>query len=190
VNKATISLLSDKQADQIFIRDPNGNPVPVPLKVSEDHAFFDGAWTHVLELNQPMAGNWTVEGIYQQGVDGAFLLYAQYDSTRIQDIEVKGKTTSKSIEFSQPAALASNNVLKAIHSIDFIPEKNNEGMQQVHKLRDHIPVQNTHISLPVVREAGVYNVTIEFTGITLEGYPFKRTIVKTMYQDQGGQLFE
>ncbi|WP_202081160.1 esterase/lipase family protein [Caldalkalibacillus salinus] len=194
VQSVTIHLLSDEPAQHITLRDPYGHAQPIQVNMTEAEQYLEGAYNHQIVLDNPRPGEWKIEASYQSGVDGAYFLYTEFETSSTYDFQVKEDADQGTFTIFASDTDVTSDDIEVQHSIDFLPDQaklKEQGIKANDRLKlvTNEPVKDMTFTLPQVDQPGIYNITIEVEGETPEGFAYQRTIVETVYVDDKGKLY-
>lgn len=181
VKELRVNLLTSKELDNAYWVDPQGKQVTVDVKTGKDETgIFRDATYHGIQLTNPKPGKWELH-LETNGED-AYLLVAEYESNLNLDAVLK-KSVVKVEQGTKKKQLAAQlkvnekqidkNSLKVTYKIN-----KEEGTEKIKPLPAEVK-KNLNHSIMLGDADGIHNVTIEIEGKTKEGYPFKRTIVRS-----------
>jgi triacylglycerol esterase/lipase EstA (alpha/beta hydrolase family) len=188
VETLTINWMSDVPVDTLEVIGPNGKREIVTVERIEDKGIFAGAWHHVAVLQKPNAGTWKV---YASDDDAqAYLLVVSLQSDISNDLVLQNKHRKKIWKLETKQKKVREKETKATYSVDFTPYQNGKSIKNRKKLKIKEPISiASEITLPTVTEAGTYQITVEIKGKTKDGYPFERTLLKSVYKDEYGNFY-
>ncbi|MBM6617917.1 esterase/lipase family protein [Bacillus suaedaesalsae] len=173
VNSVTIDWMSDTENPSLLLNDPDNNSY-TSFSTEMDTEFFNGAYHHSITIDNPTAGEWSVES--KTDSTEHYLLHVTLDSEVNENLQVdivgeevkvdnKNKKlnvkTNMTIEYYKNGKLKQGKV---------IAKKNGESYK-----------------IPKLGE-GVYNMTVEIDG-KHNNETFKRTVIKSVYVDHTGKLY-
>lgn len=189
VRTLTINWMSDQPVDTLTMISPDHQLVNVPVAVyQQEEDVFQGAWNHVAVINQPMPGEWTI----QAKADGtsAYLLVATFDSDLTKSIKLKPKNNKNKWVIETDGTKIKMKQMNMEYSLDFVAKENNPGKKKGKKLKEKASLSaHDEIVIPKQTEAGVYHLTLDIKGETLDGKPFERTFIQTIYKDENGNMY-
>lgn len=185
----TIDWMSAYPVDEIQVISPNKKMQKVDEKVFQDEQYFQGAWHYVVEIKNPIQGEWSIKA--DSPYDNAYLLNVHFDSNLSKKIKLKHKDNFQKWNVETEKLQVKRDQLQVSYRIDFISEQNNINKQQVKKgVNKKITASGSmEISEIDMWGAGVYNMTVDIEGLTSQGDPFQRTIIKTIYVDENGNRY-
>ncbi|WP_246946089.1 esterase/lipase family protein [Bacillus pinisoli] len=173
VNAVTIDWISDHEDPAILLTSPSNTDYS-SFTVEKDTEFFNGAFHHSITLQNPTAGEWTVES--QTNATEHYLLHVELDSSLNDDLQVditgdqlnvKKKNQKLQVKTEMTIEYYKNGKLK-------------QGKVKASKTGDSFKI-------PKLGE-GVYNMTVEIEGKQQNNEKFLRTVIKTVYVDASGKL--
>jgi triacylglycerol esterase/lipase EstA (alpha/beta hydrolase family) len=169
VAKLDLDLLSDKQMKDIQLISPSGTVFNTFVE-STDQGFFKGGHHHSFQIQNPETGKWTIVAKKNKA---AYLMTAGFHSELNTEIVLGDKT----LELKNKG-----NKVKDFHVNVNI---NKDGKQKQHP---SILMTNQGKVPFTYKEEGVYTLTLDVNGTTKAGNKFERTIVKSIYVDQNGDI--
>ena len=194
VKRISINWMSATELDSVELVSPHNNEKKVyQVTGIQDTEYFNGAWHHYVELENPKSGEWTIRTHTNQS--SAYAMLVKFDSElnkQVQVVEDGNKKNWKYIADFEPGNSKGNTPFKMFYDIQFVPGNGKENKQIGHRMRDYRQGnkhnENNKISLPVQGE-GIYNVTIDIEGVTPSGDKFQRTVIKSIYVDDKGNAY-
>ncbi|MBA4537546.1 hypothetical protein H1Z61_10480 [Bacillus aquiflavi] len=183
VDKITVNWLSDQKSTNLTLQSPS-NKKYGEFKVNEiTEGVFKGAYEHTLEILKPEVGQWNLAA---KQLRENYLLNVHYDSDINQEIEVDINANKKpTVSINSKNNNAGPKNLKADVHVKYM-KNNRTAPKQMNLLKQE---NQQSLSFTDFGE-GVYNFTIDVNGVTENGQPFNRSIVKSVYIDSKGNLFE
>ncbi|ADC51795.1 hypothetical protein BpOF4_18780 [Alkalihalophilus pseudofirmus OF4] len=183
VTSVTIDFLSDEHFSAATLHGPNGEVIPANISYSNDE-IFEGAYHHLYKLNQPSPGEWHIQTNHAKG--SAYLVTASIDSPydKAVTLEITGAAKQK-------IAIKDNLQPPPSKKTTYRAEATYTDKHGKQKSRS-VPVTINsagELSIPLKKE-GIYTLTIDMESETKKGYPFERTLIKSVYVDQNGKLYE
>lgn len=170
-NGLSIQWLNERQETQPEIIAPNGD-ILTNLKTSEASFPYEGAFSHHVQINKPVPGEWTIRS--NSGKKAPYLLLVSFDSPLNKEIQ----------------AAASNSGDASTHSSGLIKRLSRTVETTYFKdaKKDH-PLKTSTSSAVQLKKEGAYSVTVNYTGLTASGTSaFNRTVIRTLYVDQHGKI--
>ncbi|MFB6363902.1 esterase/lipase family protein [Paenibacillus elgii] len=186
VRSITFDWIADQPADRLELIAPNGEIRTVDVKVEQDQELFKSAWHHTAVVAKPEQGEWTLQA--QSKKPGAHLLTVQYDSALSDSLKLTTEDKQKFLVETDGNELPSNK-LDVRYNVRFIPEQGNPGKKQIQPLKQQAEAgANNELDLTAAQEPGVYQTSVEVQGVTAQGVPFERSLLRSVYVDkQGGR---
>ncbi|SCW38883.1 PGAP1-like protein [Paenibacillus tianmuensis] len=186
VRSVTFDWIADQPADRLELIAPNGEKRTVDVKVEQDQELFKSAWHHTAVVAKPEQGEWTLQA--QSKKPGAHLLTVQYDSALSDSLKLTTEDKQKFLVETDGNELPSNK-LDVRYNVRFIPEQGNPGKKQIQPLKQQAEAgANNELDLTAAQEPGVYQTSVEVQGVTAQGVPFERSLLRSVYVDkQGGR---
>lgn len=171
--KIEVDWLSEQKMNDIELVSPTGKVYKKAVRTI-DEGVFKGAHHHMFQVSSPEAGKWKVQAKHKKS---AYFLNVSVKSSLNDDIELQNVTPS-SVD-----VVHSGDVAKADATLNI--KKNGKVVKKQQK--DMKKNQQFNASFA---EEGVYNITADIKGQTKDGKPFERTIVKSIYVDAKGKIFQ
>ncbi|KUP05761.1 hypothetical protein Q75_11285 [Bacillus coahuilensis p1.1.43] len=175
VKEITIDWMSDSEFTEVTVKDPNGKEYTYAKDEKEETGVFEGSYHHTITVSAPEAGKWRVTG--KGNKKESYLLNISLNSPLNEEFSLE--LANGDVKVKQEDV---NISYKTTVSLNFY--KN--GKERSKKLKPSKKNEGTY-KLPNVGE-GVYSMTIEMDG-TVDGTPFQRTIVKSVYIDDKGEMY-
>ncbi|MGY3716365.1 esterase/lipase family protein [Sutcliffiella cohnii] len=169
-NHLSLDWLSDQKHQQLQIVSPSGK-LYSNFAIYENDNIFKGAYHHTVTIDQPEAGKWTV---LANETKAAYLMTVSIDSN-----------VNDSLTFDYENLQVNRG--KNIKVLEMTVHLNNNGIQTTHSKKTMAQKEKLPITLS---KAGVYNITIDFKGKTANGDDFERTVVKSVYVDEKGNVIK
>ncbi|CAM4383772.1 esterase/lipase family protein [Paenibacillus tarimensis] len=193
VASVNLNWISNYPVDQLHVVTPDGEELPVQAQVIADDGLLNGAYHHTVSLPSPEAGEWTVKADSSQ--PGAYLFMAAFEKANDQHAKLKKELNGKQLKVDTKGLKADKTKLKV--QVEYY---NNGTKQSAASIKQSYgkkgkKVQQSQIQaseaivLPVTEGEGVYNVTVDVEGETTEGYPIRRTLIKSVYVDANGNAY-
>lgn len=194
VKKITINWMSATELDSVeLIRPGKKERKTYNVKSVQDTEFFQGAWHHVLEIDNPKKGEWKIR-THTEG-KSAYALLVSFDSKLNKQIKFKEDGNKKNWKYVAdigPGNSRGNTPFTLFYDIHFVPEKGNANKKIGHRMRDYKQSkrnnENNQIVIPYSEE-GSYNMTVDIEGVTPTGDKFQRTVIKSVYIDDKGNAY-
>ena len=188
-NGLVINWLSSSPHNMIEITRP-GQLTPEIFQVTpvqDDTTFFKGAWHHIIQVDHPEAGQWTVKTVSSGST--AYAIMVRFDSSLNNQLAFVAEQDKKHWDLKTnfgAAAAKERATVEVFAKIRFTP--GNRKDHQFRQLsRDFNQNGGTSVLLP--DEEGTYNMTVEVEGVTPSGQLFQRTVVKSVYVDEKGTAY-
>ncbi|MUK90206.1 hypothetical protein GMD78_17680 [Ornithinibacillus sp. L9] len=179
VDHVSFHVMTSNKLSELRLIDPSGKEITQKITTIEnEEGVFVGSFSHLLTVDQPMAGNWKVELVSDQ--DDAYVLLANYTTTpkliRNEKLESKEKL-EVTYQLEVDKSIIQEKTLKATYDITQSSNPKNRKTFTVSGKSD--------LSKQLVFDQAneVYNITIEVKGLTEAGKEFTRTIVDSVYVD-------
>ncbi|MDQ0176493.1 esterase/lipase family protein [Bacillus chungangensis] len=181
VKKMTVSWISDKESTNLTLNSPSQKEYTDFIVNEISEGIFKGAYEYTIEIDQPDAGNWEITAVQTME---SYLLNTVYESDINKELSVqlnKGNDLSLSIQSGDHKI--DDNQLEAKVHVEYI---NNNVKEDGIILSKQDNEQS--VTFPNHGE-GVYNFTIDLNGLTKNGHPFQRSIIKSVYMDSKGNIY-
>ncbi|MBM7713939.1 triacylglycerol esterase/lipase EstA (alpha/beta hydrolase family) [Bacillus thermophilus] len=177
VDKATLQLYTGHQLAEVHLVDPKGNVHAVTQNVTmEDTGIFDGAKAYSVEVENPLPGEWSIQMKSLQ--ENAYLLHAQFNKAKTKNIISHvnhDKNVVKEYQLKVDKSAVKETSLEAVYTV--IDSKNRTNVW-TWKTKGTL---NLSKDLSHLQKNRNYNITVDITGETNSGSPFKRTIIDSVY---------
>ncbi|QKS72954.1 alpha/beta fold hydrolase [Paenalkalicoccus suaedae] len=158
--------------------------------VADETMFFEGAYHHTVELDDPLAGEWTVSTATEEA--SAYAMLVTFDSLLNEQLHVtqSGDLKEITVEQDAPDRAQARGVSRDVmldYDITFTPEEEAEtnlfGQRQT-----AINEQSNQVKVPELGE-GLYTVTADVEGESASGTRFERTLITSIYIDEEGNTY-
>ncbi|PYZ92675.1 hypothetical protein CR194_13495 [Salipaludibacillus keqinensis] len=195
VKKLTINWMSATELDTVELIAPGSNEKKVyDVESKQDETgYFEGAWHHYLEIENPKKGDWTIRTHTNE--NSAYAFFVKFDSKLNKQLKLVEDRNKKNWKFETEFTPGNNRgqvPFEMFYEINFVPEKGKANKKIGHKIRDYKQSQrqneNNQVTIPD-RGEGAYNATIDIEGVTPEGDKFQRTVIKSIYIDDNGNAY-
>ncbi|MFC0562299.1 alpha/beta fold hydrolase [Halalkalibacter alkalisediminis] len=194
VKKLTINWMSATKLDSVELVTSGDNERKTYEVVAvQDTDYFNGAWHHFLELENPKKGKWTIITYTEQL--SAYALLVKFDSNLNKQLKLEEDGNKKNWRYHANFTAGNNHEntpFKLFYEIDFVPRKGKENKQIGHKIREYRQAQKHNeknkVTIPD-RGEGAYNVTVNIEGMTPSGDKYQRTVIKSIYMDDKGNAY-
>lgn len=194
VKKITINWMSATELNAVELGRPGNNERKTYEVVGvQDTEYFNGAWHHFIEIENPKKGEWTIRTHTDE--KSAYALLVKFDSKLNKQLKFVEDGNKKNWRYIADFGVESNQgntPFKLFYEIDFVPGKGNANKQLGHKMRDFRQNQKHNENNRVTihdRGEGAYNITVDIEGITPNGDKFQRTVIKSIYIDDQGNAY-
>ncbi|WP_447402962.1 esterase/lipase family protein [Lysinibacillus sp. fkY74-1] len=171
-----VTLWTGMTTDKIELVSPSGKKYTnETIESYEEASFFNGVVPHTFPNVLSEKGEWKVN-ISTQAGDNAYLLAVQHGGPSLIKVSIP------------TAALETNNIItiqanQRLRNLAFDVQvldpagKDIASSLQIQK----VDQQKFSVIFPENKKSGVYNITLNISGETLQGEPYKRTIVRSKY---------
>ena len=161
----------------IKVTDPDGKESNLHVNPSKNvEGLFTGAFSNQIKLDHPNVGEWQVE--LQSNKESGYLLVADYEANaKIQYYHARGENQNKALTFDLTAN-AFNVQEDSLRATYHVIESGNMNNVKKWSVKGN---ENLSQTLTFDKKNKVYNISVDITGITKSGYPFKRTVVDSVY---------
>ncbi|MFC0270977.1 esterase/lipase family protein [Metabacillus herbersteinensis] len=183
VDAIVVDWMSSSPNSKLAVLTPN-NQTLQSFQTTVDTGIFAGAYHHQLHIKDPKIGTWKIEA--KNSVKEAYLLNISYESQANDAINIeKISKTNKALKFNSNNKKINKDSLEATINVDYLPKNKKAGKKLKLKKEKNAP------SVPVnIQEEGSYTITIDVKGKTVQGHKFERTIIKSVYVDSNGEVFQ
>ncbi|WP_026909242.1 esterase/lipase family protein [Paucisalibacillus globulus] len=175
VHELTLNLLTTSDLAELKLLSPTGKVImPNNSSFKIEEGIFLGALNNNVTIEKPEAGIWKLELTTKK--DDAYLLVANYETENDLINFKKSKTNDASkiaYNITSNSKLIQEKTLQATYTIT---QSNNPSNTKT--LFSKGDLSN---NLTFDKPNEVYNITIEVKGLTINGKPFKRTIIDSVY---------
>ncbi|MBB6452689.1 triacylglycerol lipase [Salirhabdus euzebyi] len=172
----TVDFVSDKQMEELVLTDPNGQTF-ANYELQNDTEFFNGAYHHTLTIANPSAGKWKLTT--NSNNKASYLLQVSFTS-KLNDMFTVSLDGKKNVKTT-----VKDKQLKV--KTDMTLEYYKNGKLKMHKINVKKNSSGTY-KIPHFDD-GMYNITINLKG-KYGKEDFQRTIIKSIYIDEDGIVYE
>ncbi|MFC7321814.1 esterase/lipase family protein [Halobacillus campisalis] len=177
-----VNWMSDRRTSTIIITAPDGKETLLMNTAEDASTLLKGSYYQFLEIENPKEGEWRVKASSERE---NYLLTVQFDSPLSNEIQLD---LENDLEVSLASFATGIVEFKEIKST--IRTEYYENGSQISRQVEWGDVNNPpSIKLSALGE-GVYNITVDVEGKTLNNHPFNRTIVTSVYVDANGRLLK
>lgn len=187
VDKVTFDLMTNEGLKDVTLIDPEGEQIDPELTTAntEKDEYFGDATHHIITLEKPEAGDWTIQ---MTGANpGAYLLTADYHITTKQKLyyhsaaNQKMQTTGNKHTLNYQLEVDTQQVNKeSLEATYHVTEAGKSDQTKTWTSKGGNPSKELTFAKP----ERVYNITIDIKGETLQGEPFQRTIIDSVYTEK------
>lgn len=199
-------------AEELILQSPEGLEINNGWHMEQDTYFFEGAYCYSLEIYKPLAGEWVLKiGMptllfeYQEmshrkklsDSSRAYLMTVTYDSQANSDLSVQSLKNALRNERSLPKTedsyfsmgFSSSNLEILSKKLIFTPIEDSSRQSSAWNFekKSKTSHRGQDLSQPIYEE-GILNATFEIKGYTSKGEAFERTIIRSFYVDEKGQI--
>jgi pimeloyl-ACP methyl ester carboxylesterase len=180
VDEITVGWISCLRDTELKLTDPGGKTYTGFVTTGDATGFFPNAFHHSISISDPDCGKWVLES--RNDKRETYLLNVLFANGELQQVEeiFSGDVDSKSIGMKMNNVPSIN---KHVH-VTHIPLKDKGNKKSFENPSSLDPGYLAQFG------EGILNLTIEIKGTTGNGNEFERTVVKTLFVDQAGILFE
>lgn len=184
VDTVKLDWINDQPLKNLELMRPDGSIKSVQLDVYQDYEVFRGAWHHTAVLQQPEPGTYQLTASTSDA--GAYLMVAQFN--RVEDFKISLKSSGSEIKLQQQGQAS---VTDVTYSVYYYGNSGGSSASQLlsPSLSDKVHTSSSGLTLSTISQPGIYSITIETEGITEKGFPYRRTIVQSLYVDKDGRQF-
>lgn len=188
VSSITVDWIDGKPLDKLQLTGPDGTVHSVRISSADDEDVFSGAWHHTATISKPKAGEWKVSAASSQ--PSAYLFTVVYETKGQAKMKLQYERNGKKLKVKGDGLKADRTRLT--YNIDYVKDEAMKfaGKQKPKRLEQK--KQSTaaeEIAIPASEGAGTYSVTAEIEGETTEGFKYRRTLVKSVYVDDQGNIY-
>ncbi|KKI92510.1 hypothetical protein WQ54_09105 [Bacillus sp. SA1-12] len=174
VKEITMNWISSVPVTELSLKDPTNKSYASFTIEKDATGYFSNAYHHSLSIKNPQAGQWSINAESDQLAH--YLLNITFDSPLHENLKID--LTDNNIKLK---AKDYSLQIKSTMTIEYYKDgKLKMGNIMIKEEQDG------SFKLPKIGE-GVYNITIDMTGI-LNKQRFQRTMIKTVYIDAKGQV--
>jgi triacylglycerol lipase len=170
VQKIELDWLSDQHTKDIEVISPSGK-VYANFQHSVDQEIFKGGHHHTFQILSPEQGVWTIQAKKDKA---AYLMTVGFHTDLNEEIVL------------EDATLELKNKGEKVKNVDVAVKINKDGKP---KTNFGMKVANKGKVDLNFKEEGVYTITLDLKGKTINGNDFERTIVKSVYVDKHGNKY-
>ncbi len=174
VEEISIDWMSNQKDSILTLHAPGNKTYSSFIRTKDETGFFPNAYHHSIVILKPRIGKWKLKTEHKTGEK--YLMNVIFKKGNSQEIGALG--------FENPEDNLTNQAVKKNTTILYQPlsgEKEKAASLETSK-------DLSSLSLSKYDE-GIHNITIDVSGTTKKGYPFERTIIKTIYVDGSGKIY-
>lgn len=171
-----VKLWTGLTSDKIELVSPSGKKYTNrTIESLEEASFFNGVVPHIFTDVISEKGQWKIN-ISTQAEDNAYLLAVQHGGPSLIKVSIPTVAFETNNIISVQANPQLQNLTFDIKVLD-PTGKDIASSLQLQKVNE----QNFMVNFPENKDSGVYNITLNISGETLQGEPYNRTIVRSKY---------
>lgn len=182
VNAVTVQWTSSSPASNLVLYGPGSMQYDNFNTTSDHSGFFSGAYHHTITLKKPQEGLWRIQA-KNSGAE-AYMLNVHFDSNVNE--QLKMDITKKHLP-EITLHTKKDKVKNVRATLTF-------GRQKYGKPEDtqkhHLDTLSDKPILLPSMEKGIYHITANVKGETRNGGKFNRSIIKTIYVDKQGNIYQ
>ncbi|MGN4128168.1 esterase/lipase family protein [Lysinibacillus sphaericus] len=171
-----VKLWTGLTSDKIELLSPSGKKYTnQTIKSMEEASFFNGVVPHTFTDVISEKGEWKLN-ISTQAGDNAYLLAVQHGGPSL----IKVSIPTVALETNNIITIQANQQLQKLTFDVRVLDPTGKDIAsslQIQKVNQ----QNFMVNFPENKKSGVYNITLNISGETLQGEPYNRTIVRSKY---------
>ncbi|MET4560124.1 pimeloyl-ACP methyl ester carboxylesterase [Lysinibacillus parviboronicapiens] len=171
-----VKLWTRLTSDKIELVSPSGKKYTnQTIKSFEEASFFNGGVPHTFTDVISEKGEWKLN-ISTQAGDNAYLLAVQHGGPSL----IKVSIPTVASETNNIITMQANHQLQKLTFDLRVLDPTGKDIAsslQIQKVNQ----QNFMVNFPANKKSGVYNITLNIAGETIQGEPYKRTIVRSKY---------
>ncbi|NJP38053.1 esterase/lipase family protein [Alkalicoccus luteus] len=193
-DSVSFSWMSMEPLDELELVTPDGSVDVVQVEAEEDETpFFKGAYHHLVDLENPAAGEWTVRAA--ENGSKAYGLVAQFESELNNQLHVRAEDNNRSFraEADFPAVnRAGRGALEMNADIRFTPGEPGAGRAFGQAVSEYLQQARGQAPDRIAvggRGAGIYNAVVRVSGEAPSGTAFERSAVRSVFTDEEGQSY-
>ncbi|WP_107948060.1 hypothetical protein [Lysinibacillus parviboronicapiens] len=171
-----VKLWTGLTSDKIELLSPLGKKYTnQTIKSMEEASFFNGGVPHTFTDVISEKGEWKLN-ISTQAGDNAYLLAVQHGGPSL----IKVSIPTVALETNNIITMQANQQLQKLTFDVRVLDPTGKDIAsslQIQKVNE----QKFMVNFPANKKSGVYNITLNIAGETIQGEPYKRTIVRSKY---------
>lgn len=184
VDTVKLDWINDQPLKNLELMQPDGSVKSVQLDVYQDSEVFQGAWHHTAVLQQPEPGTYHLTASASDA--GAYLMVAQFN--RAEDFKISLKSSGSEIKLQQQGQASVTDVTYSVYYYGN-PGDSSAAQLVAPSLSGKVHTASSGLQLSAINKPGIYSITVETEGITEKGFPYRRTIVQSLYIDEDGRKY-
>ncbi|WP_051569253.1 esterase/lipase family protein [Alkaliphilus transvaalensis] len=218
VDSITINFISNTpiKSNHIRITSPDQNKKFDSWTVNKDQNYFKGAYHHTIEINNPMEGEWSLEIIDNKyfsssnakgknkditDSETAYLMTVTYQSDLALNIPMEEiiYAISDSVLISDDTIMMKSSSSDLLSNLDIISKKM-EFIPVDHHDHEIISLEvnsNEDIEMgdlvrfnnAIKNNKGILNITLDISGFNNSSSKFQRTVIKSIFIDDEGNIY-
>ncbi|TQR37249.1 hypothetical protein C7Y47_05360 [Lysinibacillus sphaericus] len=171
-----VKLWTGLTSDKIELVAPSGKKYTnQTIESLEEASFFNGVVPHIFTDVISEKGEWKIN-ISTQAGDNAYLLAVQHGGPSM----IKVSIPTVALETNNIITVQANQQLQKLAFDVKVLDPTGKDIASSLQLQK-VNEQNFMVNFPENKESGVYNITLNISGETLQGEPYNRTIVRSKY---------
>jgi pimeloyl-ACP methyl ester carboxylesterase len=181
VDAITVDWISCSGDTKLMLTDPDGKKYISFITTGDETGFFPNAFHHSIMIDKPSCGEWILESRNDNWE--TYLLNVMYSNGVNPQVDQIFKSEKADLESKGMNMTNTPKLDKHIH-LTHIPVTNKDSKKSIENPASLRPGYLAQYG------EGIHNITIDIKGKTGRGNEFERTIVKTFFIDQDGNLHE
>lgn len=185
VKHISLDWISDQPLTQLELISPSGTIQQVTLQSAQDDEFFQGAYHQIATLEQPETGEWKVQAISAN--KGAYLMTAIY-TAGVEQAQLETNLTRNQLRMNVKTEGLDEQRTHLNYTVNYYHPDGSKLAPTTERNNRSMTAQES-IPTPITNTPSIYVVTTDIDGYTEAGYPYRRTLVKSVYVDEQGNTY-
>lgn len=185
VNQISLDWISDQPLTHLELISPSGKVQKIKLQSTPDDEFFHGAYHQLVTLPQPEAGQWKVQAT--SASKGAYLMTAVY-TPGAEQAELKTNLSNNQLRMNVNIEGLDQQRTHLNYTVNYYHPDGSKLAPPTERSNRSMATSES-VTTPVTNTPSIYVVTTDIDGYTEAGYPYRRTLVKSVYVDEQGNTY-
>ncbi|MFS0553776.1 proprotein convertase P-domain-containing protein [Brevibacillus sp. 179-C9.3 HS] len=178
IKQFNLDTMTSSKDTNVTLISPSGKEYEVDRskksKSEDDPQIFNEAVHHFIEVDEPEAGEWTLE---VEGSDDAFFMVGLLEGGEQAKVKASKKVFEKGDKAKISVDLGKNEIdVSSLEQANLTRSNNGEKASVLDEVKFAVKEDELSGHFTVPTKPGVYNLSFDVTGINEDGEPFTRSI--------------